>query len=81
MANVTIKLSAACGAEIKNGIVVDANGATLTISRACAETLWLATGDVLRGPSGKKKKKGAGGKKVIRKRKLGGGGGRNRAGG
>jgi ribosome-binding protein aMBF1 (putative translation factor) len=80
MANVTIKLSAACGTEIKNGIVVDANGATLTISRACAETLWLATGDVLKGPSGKKKKS-AGGKKVIRKRKLGGGGGRNRAGG
>lgn len=80
MADVKIDLDLACGTEIKNGLGLGPTSATLTISRACAEKLWIATGNVLRGPSGKKKQTPKA--KTVRKRKLGGpSGGRNTAGG
>jgi hypothetical protein len=65
MANVTIQLAPASAKAVVDG--TDTAAGTITVERAIAEQLWIATGNVLRGPSGGKKK-GGGKSGPVRKR-------------
>jgi hypothetical protein len=77
---VTVTLSTSCLNSIKNGIVQTsgASTGTLTVPLPCAEELWNALLNALKGPSGKKKKGGES-KKAGPVKKRGGSGGSGRA--
>jgi hypothetical protein len=79
---VTVTLSKDCLTSIKNGIVDGGSGTTgtLTVPLPCAEELWNALLNALKGPSGKKKKGGTAKKSgPVKKRGGSGGSGRARA--